>query len=130
MLQKKIKLSFKVCCYLQSQKVWASIIQNHVMYQKKAAVWKGLLTDQISLKKYFMLILGLTFLVLSKYSFPRLQLYFTKRYEIIFVSLRFYLRLHKKGLKSISQNLKISVSQTGNSNIFVLCGVICYVQHL
>ena len=77
-----------------------------------------------------MLILGVTFLVLSQYSFPRLQLHVTKKYEIIFVPLRFCLRLLKKGLKSMSQNLKISVSQTGNSNIFVLCGVICYVQHL
>ena len=51
MLQKKIKLSFMVCCYLYSQKVWASIRQNHV--SKKAAVWMVLLTDQISLKIIF-----------------------------------------------------------------------------
>ena len=49
MLQKKIKLSFKVCCYLHSQKVWASIIQNHDMFKKKLL----LLTDQISLKIIF-----------------------------------------------------------------------------
>ena len=49
MLQKKIKLSFKACCYLHSQKVWASIIQNHDMFKKKLL----LLTDQISLKIIF-----------------------------------------------------------------------------
>ena len=79
---------------------------------KKAAVWMGLLTDQISLKKYFMLILGVTFLVPSQYCFPRLQLHITKKYEIIFVPLCFYLRLLKKGSKSVSQ-----ISQTGISNI-------------
>ena len=67
----------------------------------------GLLTDQISLKKYFMLILGVTFLVPSQYSFPRLQLHVTKKYEIIFVPLCFYLRLLKKGSKSLSQIFKI-----------------------
>ena len=92
---------------------------------KKAAVWMGLLTDQISLKKYFMLILGVTFLVPSQYCFPRLQLHITKKYEIIFVPLCFYLRLLKKGSKSVSQ-----ISQTGISNIFVHLGVICYVKHL
>ena len=35
MLQKKIKISFKVCCYLQSQKVCASTKENHAMFQKK-----------------------------------------------------------------------------------------------
>ena len=82
MLQKKIKLSFKVCCYLQSQKVWTSIIQNDDMFQKKLL----LLTDQISLKiifKTFLLILGVTFLVPSQCSFPKLQLNVTKKYEII-----------------------------------------------
>ena len=49
MLQKKIKLSFKVCCYLQSQKVWTSILQNDDMFQKKPL----LLTDQIYLKIIF-----------------------------------------------------------------------------
>ena len=61
-----------------------------------------LLTDQISLKKYFMLILSVTFLVPSHYSFPRLQLHVTRKYEIIFVPLCFYLR-QKKGSKSVSQ---------------------------
>ena len=82
MLQKKIKLSFK---YVKSRYV-----------SKKAAVWMGLLTDQISLKKYFFLILGVTFLVPSQCSFPRPQLHVRKKYEIIFVPLCSYLRQLKK----------------------------------
>ena len=54
-----------------------------------------------------MLILGATFLVPSQYSFPRLQLYVTKKYEIIFVPLCFYSRLLKKCSKSASQIFKI-----------------------
>ena len=63
---------------------------------KKAAVWMRSLTDQISQKIYFLLILGVTFLVPSQCSFPNLQLHVTKTYEIIFVPLCFYLRQLKK----------------------------------
>ena len=66
-----------------------------------------LLTDQISLKKYFMLILSVTFLVPSQYSFPRLQLQVTKKYEIIFAPLCFYLRLLKKSLERVPQIFEI-----------------------
>ena len=66
----------------------------------------GLLTDQISLKKYFMLVLGVTYLVPSQYSFPRLELHVTEKYEMIFVPLCFYLRLFKKGSKNVSQTFK------------------------
>ena len=52
MLQKKLKLSFKVCCYLQSQKVWASIIQNHVMFQKSCLL-NGIVNRSDISKKIF-----------------------------------------------------------------------------
>ena len=84
---------------------------------KKSAVWMGLLTDPISLKlifKMFLLILGVTSLVPSQCSFPKLQLHVTKKCEIIFVPLCFYLHQLKKSISDF-QN---SVAQTGNSNIF------------
>ena len=67
----------------------------------------GFLIDQISLKKYFMLILGVTFFVPTQHSFPRLQLQVTKKYEIIFAPLCFYLRLLKKSLERVSQTFEI-----------------------
>ena len=105
MLQKKTKLSFKVCCYLQSQKVWAGIIKNQNF--KKSCCLNGIVNRSNISKKYFMLILGVTFLAPSQYSFPRLQLHVTKKYEMIFVPLCFYLRLLKKSSKSVSQIFKI-----------------------
>ena len=66
---------------------------------KKAAIWMGLLTNQISLKiflKYFLLILGVAFLVPSQYFFPKLQLHITKKCEIILFALRFYWEQLKK----------------------------------
>ena len=122
MLQKKMKLSFKVCCYLQSRKVWSSIIQNHGMFEKSCHFDGIVGRPNISknlFKKYFLLILVVAFLVPNQCSFPKFQLYVTKKYEMIFAALCFYLHLLKNS---------DFVSQTGNSNIFVLHGVI-YIQH-
>ena len=55
--------------------IWDSIIQNQDIFEK-TAIWIELLTDQISLRqffKYFLLIFGVTFIVASYYSFPKLQ---------------------------------------------------------
>ena len=47
--RKRQSFLLRLCCYLHSQKVWASITQNHDMFQKKLLF----LTDQISLKIIF-----------------------------------------------------------------------------
>ena len=99
MLPKKMKLSFKVCCYLQSQNVWTSILQNHDMFQKSCRLDGIVDRSNISKNnflKYFLLILAVTFLVQSQCSIPKLQLHVTKKFEIIFVPLRFYLDQLKK----------------------------------
>ena len=59
MLQKKIKLSFKVCCYLQSQKVWTSIIQNQNF--KKSCPLNGIVNRSNISKKIFYVDLGRDF---------------------------------------------------------------------
>ena len=59
MLQKKIKLSFKVCCYLQSQKVWASIIQNQNF--KKSCRLNGIVNRSNISKKIFYVDFGRDF---------------------------------------------------------------------
>ena len=59
MLQKKIKLSFKVCCYLQSQKVWASIMQNQNF--KKSCRLNGIVNRSNISKKIFYVDFGRDF---------------------------------------------------------------------
>ena len=129
MLQKKLKLSFKVCCYLQSQKVWASIIQNHVMFQKSYCL-NGIVNRSDISKKIFYVDFWRDF-PCSKSIFPSKAP--TARYKEVwnnFCSIVFLFASAQKGSKSVSQILKILFHKLEIVTFFELRGVICYVKHL
>ena len=44
---------FKISCYVQNQKLWASITHNHDLFEK-TGIWVSLLADQMTLKIFFL----------------------------------------------------------------------------
>ena len=129
MLQKKIKLSFKVCCYLQSQKVWASIIQNHVMFQKSCRL-NGIVNRSNISKKIFYVDFGRDFPCSKSIFLSKAP---TARYKKVwnnFCSIVFLFASAQKGSKNVSQILKILFHKLEIVIFFELRGVICYVKHL
>ena len=104
-----LRRELKILCYLQSEKIWVVVLQNYYRFAKSKQLHWIAGRPNISVNKFFFLILDVAFAIFFLCYFQNLQLLVIKKFEIIFAALYFYLYELKKCLRFLKSYFKLEI---------------------